>query len=286
MLTVVFLLGGATGIGLMCAQALAVNGARVYIVGRSQDRLDAAVKSHGQNIAGELIPIVADITKKSDLEKLVKEIESKEKCLCILVNNAGISGTSEGPQSTNASGGTEGSPEGEDANELKKNLWTSEDNFDTWTDIYRTNVAAMYWTSVAFLPLLEAATKHHKGYSGCILNITSISGITKQAQNHFAYNASKGAAIHLNEMLATELANNKIKIRVNSIAPGVYPSEMTAKESNQHNKSELKKEDFMDIPAQRPGSERDMANACLFMVTNQYLNGVTVPVDGGWLLVN
>lgn len=279
--------GGASGIGLMCAQALAVNGAKVYIVGRTKEKLEKTVEVHGKDIAGQLIPIVADISEKSELERLVKEIEAKEKCICVLINNAGISGTDEGPQSKNASGGSEGKPEGENAVELKKNLWQGDDDFDTWTDIYRVNAAGMYFTSVAFLPLLEAASVHHKGYSGTIINITSISGITKQAQNHFAYNSSKGAAIHLNEMLATELANNGIKIRVNSIAPGVYPSEMTAKESkDENNKSELKKEDFQDIPAKRPGHDRDMANAVLFMVTNQYLNGVTVPVDGGWLLVN
>ncbi|CCG81847.1 Short-chain dehydrogenase [Taphrina deformans PYCC 5710] len=278
--------GGGSGIGLMCARALAANGAKVYIVGRTEEKLEVSAKEHGEGLSGQLIPIVADITKKSELEKLVKEIESKEKCLCILVNNAGISGTSEGPQSTNASGGTEGSPEGETAQELKDNLWGAKDDFDTWTDIYRTNVAALYYTSVAFLPLLESASKHHHGYSGTIINITSISGLTKQAQNHFAYNSSKGAAIHLNEMLATELANNGIKIRVNSIAPGVYPSEMTAKESDDKNQSQLEKKEFQGIPAKRPGHERDMANACIFLATNQYLNGVTVPVDGGWLLVN
>lgn len=277
--------GGSTGIGLMCAQALAVNGAKVYIVGRTKERLDNTVETHGKGISGQLIPIVADVTKKSEIERLVKEIEAKEKCICVLINNAGISGTDEGPQSNNASGGSEGKPEGGSAAELKKNLWESDDDFDTWTDIYRVNAAGIYFTSVAFLPLLESASKHHKGYSGTIINITSISGITKQAQNHFAYNSSKGAVIHLNEMLATELANNGVKIRVNSIAPGVYPSEMTAKSSNDENKSELKKEDFQGIPAQRPGHDRDMANAVLFMVTNQYLNGVTVPVDGGWLLV-
>lgn len=278
--------GGGSGIGLMCAQALAVNGAKVYIVGRTEEKLQKTAETHGKGISGQLIPIVGDITKKADLERIVKEVESKEKCLCILVNNAGISGTDEGPQAKNASGGSEGKPEGENAVALKKALFEADDSFDTWTDIYRTNVAAMYFTSVAFLPLLEKATEHHHGYSGTIINITSISGITKQAQNHFAYNSSKGAAIHLNEMLATELANNEIKIRVNSIAPGVYPSEMTASESGSDNKSVLKKEEFQSIPAKRPGHDRDMANACLFLATNQYLNGVTVPVDGGWLLVN
>jgi len=279
--------GGGSGIGLMCAQALAVNGAKVYIVGRTEDKLKNAVEAHGKGIKGQLIPLVADVTKKSEIERLVKEIESREKCLCILINNAGVSGTSQGPQASNVSGGDEGSPEGENAVELKKALWHSAADFDTWTDIYRTNVAAMYFTSIAFLPLLEAATKHHHGYSGTIINITSISGITKQAQSHFAYNSSKAAAIHLNTLLATELANNSIKIRVNSIAPGVFPSEMTAKEeSDSTNKSSLPKDKMSSIPAQRPGHDRDMANAVLFLATNQYMNGQTVPVDGGYLIAN
>lgn len=75
-------------------------------------------------------------------------------------------------------------------------------------------------------------------------------------------------------------------INLHSIAPGVFPSEMTAGDSKDDNTSELKKEDFQEIPAKRPGHARDMANACLFLTTNQYLNGVTIPVDGGWLLSN
>lgn len=129
--------GGGSGIGLMCAQALAVNGARVYLVGRTKEKLDKTISVHGKDIAGELIPMVADITKKSELEKLVQEIKAKEKCICVLINNAGISGTDEGPQSKNAAGGSEGKPEGDNAVELKKNLFEGDDDFDTWTDIYR-----------------------------------------------------------------------------------------------------------------------------------------------------
>jgi NAD(P)-dependent dehydrogenase (short-subunit alcohol dehydrogenase family) len=73
----------------MATQALAVNGARVYIVGRTEEKLETVVKTHGQGIAGEIIPITADITSKSEIARLVKEIESREKCLCILINNAG-----------------------------------------------------------------------------------------------------------------------------------------------------------------------------------------------------
>ncbi len=97
--------------------------------------------------------------------------------------------------------------------------------------------------------------------------------MTNRSQNHFAYNASKGAAHHLTKMLASEIANAGLKIRINCIAPGVFPSEMTAKESKENQKSELPKDKKADLPSRRPGNDRDMASAILFMATNQYLNG-------------
>ena len=130
----------------------------------------------------------------------------------------------------------------------------------------------------AFLPLLQRATEYHKGFSGTVINITSISGIVLKSQGHFSYNASKAAAIHLTKMLASEISNQGIKIRINSIAPGVYPSEMTAGESGDDMKSELPKEKYAHLPSERPGNDRDMANAILFAVTNQYLNGQVSPL--------
>lgn len=97
---------------------------------------------------------------------------------------------------------------------------------EMWTDTYRTNVAQCFFMTTAFLPLLQKATEHQHGYSGTVINITSISGVVKTAQHHFAYNASKAAAIHLTTMLSNEIAMNGLKIRVNAIAPGVFPSEV------------------------------------------------------------
>jgi len=56
--------GGGSGIGLMCTQALAVNGAKVYIVGRTEEKLDRVAEIHGKGIAGEIIPLVGDVTDK------------------------------------------------------------------------------------------------------------------------------------------------------------------------------------------------------------------------------
>ncbi|KAG9734133.1 NAD(P)-binding protein, partial [Aureobasidium melanogenum] len=199
--------GGGSGIGLMATQALATNGAKVYIVGRTEDKLKTVQQTYGKDISGEIIPIVGDVTKKSEIEKLVKEIESKEGYLDILVNNAGI-----------ATGKL--TPDGKNADEMKKNLF-DEDTFEDWSDIYTTNVIAPFFLSTAFLPLIQKATERTHGWSGTIINISSISGLVRISQGHFNYNASKGAMVHLNKMLSSEIQSSGLKIRVNAIAPGV-----------------------------------------------------------------
>ena len=169
---------------------------------------------------------------------------------------------------------------------MKKNLFEDEEETpEMWTDTYKTNVTQIYFMTTCFLPLLQKATEHSKGWSGTVINITSISGIVKTAQHHFAYNASKGAAIHLTSMLANEVQSNGLKIRINSVAPGVFPSEMTAGESGSDQKSHIPKEKYEEkVPARRPGKDEDMANVILMAATNQYFNGQTVVVDGGYVL--
>lgn len=64
----------------------------------------------------------------------------------------------------------------------------------------------------------------------------------------------------------------------------VFPGEMTAKDSGPDQKSVLPKEKYEKVPARRPSSDRNMANAILFAATNQYFNGQLVAVDGGYIL--
>lgn len=75
---VALITGGGSGIGLMATQSLAVNGAKVYIVGRTQEKLDTVVKTYSQGIPGQIIPIVADVSKKEDIAKLYEQISQKE----------------------------------------------------------------------------------------------------------------------------------------------------------------------------------------------------------------
>jgi NAD(P)-dependent dehydrogenase (short-subunit alcohol dehydrogenase family) len=262
--------GGGSGIGLMITQALAVNGAKVYIVGRTEEKLERVAELYGKDIAGEIIPIQGDVASKEGVQSIVKEIESREKCLCVLVNNAGIAAPKTSTQA-------------ETPEELRKNL-LDPTSVEEWTSIYATNVVGPYLMTTGFLPLLQKATDHQHGYSGTVVNITSISGLVRISQGHFSYNSSKGAQVHLNKLLAAEIAKAGFKIRVNSIAPGVFPSEMTTQESDENQKSHLPKEHKEGLPSQRPGNDRDMAAAILFCVSCQYLNGQTIPVDGGYLI--
>jgi NAD(P)-dependent dehydrogenase (short-subunit alcohol dehydrogenase family) len=264
--------GGGSGIGLMATQSLAVNGAKVYITGRTDEKLERVAELYGKNIPGQIIPITADITSKESIQKLVNAISSKESKLHILINNAGISSTTY-------------ETEHNDPKALQEEFFHNKSTIEEWEDVMRTNVTQLFFTTSAFLPLLNKGTEDERGWSSTVVNITSISGIVKTAQHHFAYNSSKAAAIHLTKMLAHEIMSSNLKIRVNNIAPGVFPSEMTAKDSDEKQKSSIPKEKYESkVPAARPGKDEDMAGAVLFTVANQYLNGQTIVVDGGYVL--
>jgi len=267
--------GGGTGIGLMAAQALAANGAKVYITGRRTEALEKAAKSHHpEEYGGSIIAAgPCDVTSKEDLQKLVKEIEEKElDGVDLVVAAAGVSGA-------------KGEPEGEDAEDMKKNLWENED-VQQWSDTYKTDVTAVYFTTVAFLPLLQKASVKHGSLSPSVIVISSMSGIMRHSQGHFSYNAAKGGTVQLTKLMSAEF--QKLGIRVNSIAPGYFPSEMTAKSSGEDQKSYLPDEKVQEkghVPMQRGGRDEEMAMAVLFLARNTYVNGEILAVDGGVLNV-
>jgi NAD(P)-dependent dehydrogenase (short-subunit alcohol dehydrogenase family) len=317
--------GGGSGIGLMATQALAANGAKVYITGRRKEYLETVVEKYGKDVEGKIIAMPGDVTKKEDVIRIAKEIGDKEGGIHYLVSNAGISG---------------------EVTKLDK-LKTAQDfseahlkeqTYEGWDDVFRTNATAGFMVVMAFLPLLEKFTKGgdaigrsiYSDYRTGVTNITSISGLTKLCQNHFACkslsssgenvkltfvvlfpdNASKAAANHLQRMLATEVGA-KFGIRVNSIgescfslvlssqvsdflvsvAPGVFPSEMTGSGSDENNKTSLENQfdpASLGVPANRAGSEEDMAATILYLASRggQYTDGVIIPVDGGTLSTN
>jgi len=274
--------GGGTGIGLMITQALAANGAKVYIAGRREEVIKKSAEVHGgEKVSGEIIPIVMDQNDKESIQAAFKEISSKEKHLNLLVNNAGL-----------ASKKIDVATGDKDVELFSKTMLDAP--MSDWEDVYKTNVFGYYYVSAAFLPLLVKANKsdpmhkNSKDFSANIVNISSISGITKTTQGgQFAYNSSKAATIQLNRLLATEFSRENVCVRVNSIAPGYYPSEMTTSESDENNKSHMSQEGWRKekmVPADRHGSDEDMAQGVLMLATNRYVNGQTLVIDGGLLI--
>ncbi|OAG07560.1 NAD(P)-binding protein [Paraphaeosphaeria sporulosa] len=265
--------GGGSGIGLMSAQALAANGAKVYITGRRVEALEKAAKSHDPNGGGQIIPLgPCDVTNKDDLENLYQELSKREKYINLLITAAGISGE-------------KAEPDTENATDLKSKLWDNE-SFEGWNDTYNTDVTSVYFSVVALLPLLQAGTESHGHLSASVIVISSMSGIMRHAQGHFSYNAAKGATVHLTKLMSAEF--QKARIRVNSIAPGYFPSEMTTQESDENQKSELPDSKIQEkghVPMGRAGADEEMAQAVLFLTKNAYVNGEIIAVDGGVLNV-
>lgn len=210
--------GGGTGIGLMQTLTLVQCGAKVFITSRNAEKLKDVANKYGSN--GNIVPIDGDITSKDGIAKVVKDISSQAtNGINVLFNNAGIAGE----------GSREGYERSEDVEKYSQQLLKSE--FKEWDDILRTNVTSHYFTAASFLPLLKKGADNTKGYTSQIINVTSISGLLKGASGgQFAYAASKEAMVQMTKVMATEFL--PLKIRVNQIAPGIFPSEMTAGDSD------------------------------------------------------
>jgi NAD(P)-dependent dehydrogenase (short-subunit alcohol dehydrogenase family) len=264
--------GGGTGLGLMTCHALAANGVKVYATGRRLEKLKSAEFEHPSG--GSVIALQMDVTDKDSIKAGVEHITSKEKCINLLVNNAGV---------TSVNYGDPGMPVGT-VQEVSDAMFASQ-GFDEWLDIYKVNVASYYFTSVAFLPLLIAA-RDSCGYdeAGSILNISSISGITKNSQNgQFSYNASKAGTVSLTEQLAFDFKRPDILVRVNQLAPGYFPSEMTPVDQDKGKDAEFFRKRW-GTPFGRAGTAKDYAQALLSFAVNGFVTGSTLIIDGGFLI--
>ncbi|TKA31727.1 hypothetical protein B0A50_01805 [Salinomyces thailandicus] len=264
--------GGGTGIGLMITQALVANGAKVYITGRRQEALETTIQKYNTG-PGSIHALPGDVASKEGCIKLAKEIEQKEpKGIQLLVNNAGIA------RDDNTKFSANGQPDMTSADAISKHFLASEEQ--QWMDTFHTNVMGQYFMSMAFLPILAKGREVTPGYTSSVVNVSSISGQMKgSSMGQFAYASSKAAFTHLSRMLATTFAQTKV--RVNVIAPGVFPSEMTAGSSNEENKSELDMNSTN--PAGRKGHDSDMAATILFLAGRGgvFYNEQIMYPDGG-----
>ncbi|KAJ6070468.1 hypothetical protein N7467_011787 [Penicillium canescens] len=264
--------GGGSGIGLVMAKALEANGAsKVYIIGRRLVALEHASK---QSKFGNITPIQGDVTSKDDLQRIVAQVDAEVGHIDLLIANAGVSGPD-----------LKGLAASPSLNELQDKLWSP--SVEAFASTYTVNTAATFFTIVAFLELLDKGNKkrHRAAQRSQVLATSSISGFNRSVPGGFAYGGSKTATTQMMKQFATLLA--PFNIRSNIIAPGIFPSEMTA--ANFANKSEEPTQVFPTsvIPEQRMGDEQDLSGAILFLASRAgaYCNGNVLVIDGGRLSV-
>ncbi|XHG04214.1 hypothetical protein AWENTII_007492 [Aspergillus wentii] len=175
------------------------------------------------------------------------------------------------------------------------------DGPEAWRIAYAGNVAAHQFLTAALLPLLDKGAKAAPGHTSVVVNVASVAGLTKtHSQGQFAYSSSKAALLHLTREWAHAFMG--LSIRVNCIAPGLFPSEMSTGWSDENQKSWLgdagKKfpagelfflqglvwvYSFADGVAGRVGRESDIGSVVLYLCSRAgtYVNGQVIHVDGG-----
>jgi NAD(P)-dependent dehydrogenase (short-subunit alcohol dehydrogenase family) len=127
------------------------------------------------------------------------------------------------------------------------------------------------------MPQLRAASK--PGDPARVINIGSIAGLWTKSNFAYAYSASKGALHHLTRVLASDLT--KLGVNVNAIAPGFFPSDMTA--GFFEAVPGLEQQTIDAIPAGRLGTPEDVGGAVLFLTSRAgaYVSGAVIPLEGG-----
>lgn len=236
--------GGSRGIGEMIAEGYVANGVKTYISSRKAAVCDATAAR--LSALGECISLPADLSTLHGVNALVEKIKGREDKLDILVNNAGA---------------TWGEPV---------------ENFPehAWDKIMAINVKSPFFLTQALLPLLEnAATAEDPAR---VIMIGSIDGLNINQLPTFSYGPSKAAVHHLARTLAAHLAGRHIT--ANAIAPGLFPSQMTA-----HIIDAMGEQIVQGTPLKRAGRPEDMAGVAIYLASKaaSFVTGVVIPVDGG-----
>ena len=237
---VVVVTGASSGLGVAFAQAFAEAGADLVLGARRVDRLPETGKL--VEAAGRRYAhLQTDVTEPEQCEALVRKAIEAFGRVDVLVNNAGLGWAKPATRETPA-------------------------EFQRVLDV---NLSGAYWMAQAFG---RAATS-----GGSILNISSVLGLHPGPLPQAAYAASKAGLIGLTRDLAAQWTGRK-GIRVNALAPGYFPTEMT--DEMDPKEAELVK---LVTPAGRLGEPMELAAVGVFLASDaaSYISGVTLPVDGG-----
>lgn len=234
--------GGSRGIGKMIVEGLLAAGcARVYIVARKKEQVDATSAELGDKVVG----LTGDLSQMEGIEALASELAAREDMLDILVNNAGAA-------------------------------WGEPfENFSEagWHRTMDLNLKTPFFLTQKLLPLLKAAASKERPAK--VLMIASIDGMKINPWETYPYQASKAGLIHLTRRLAARLIRDNIV--VNGIGPGAFPSDMNrAARDNQDMVEKAIPARRVGVTEDMAGGA-----IYLLSRAGDYVVGTTLAIDGG-----
>ena len=247
--------GAGSGIGEATARRLAADGARVTLLSRTRDEVEA-VRNAIVAAGGQALAVTADVSVEADMRRAVDETVAAFGRLDIVVANAGING-----------------------------VWAPIDELtpDEWDQTQAVNLRGTYLT-------LHLAVPHLRRQGGSIVIVSSINGNrTFSSAGASAYSVTKAGQVAMAQQLALELGEDRI--RVNAVCPGAIDTEIDDNTSKRNTEDADVPVEFPegDIPLTggKPGSSADVADVIAFLVSDaaRHVTGVPIYVDGGQSLL-
>lgn len=247
---VALITGGGSGIGRAAAILMAQAGAKVGVLGRTEDSIQETVEEIRRS-GGEAMPLVGDVSQPSAMQQAVKELVNRWNRLDIVFANAGING-----------------------------VWAALDELEPeeWDKTLDINLKGTFLTVKYAIPYL-------KKRGGSVIVTSSINGTRKFGNTGAtAYACSKAAQVAFTKMVALELA--KHRIRVNVICPGAIETDI---DQNTEQRDLEKIREPVEYPAGNipltdgePGSAEQVAQLVLFLASDasNHITGTEVWIDG------
>lgn len=235
--------GANTGLGQAMAVALAGAGADIALVGRSAPD---ETEARVKALGRKTAVVMADLSDTSVVSSVIADSEKHLGPVDILVNNAGIIRR-------------------QDALEFSEK---------DWDDVLATNLKVPFFLAQAAAKSMSAAKR-----AGKIINVASLLSI-QGGIRVASYTASKSGLAGLTRLLANEWAAQGIN--VNAIVPGYFATNNT---EALRNDPERNRQILERVPAGRWGDPDDLGGAAVYLASkaSDYVHGVLIPVDGGWL---
>ena len=240
--------GASSGMGVTFAEALAAAGAEVVVAARRIERLRELV-AEIERQGGEAHAVACDVSREEEVDGLVAETERVFGAADLLVNNAGFTTV----------------------------VPAEEQSIEDWRAHLDVNLTGVFLCAQRFgRSMLEAGR-------GNIVNVASVLGFVASGQvRQAAYAASKGGVVNLTRELAAQWARRGV--RVNALAPGWFPTEMTADMFGDERSLVWMRG---RTPLGRGGQLEELVGPLLFLASDasSFVTGHVLTVDGGWTII-